>query len=107
MHSFMRGQHPQGQHLQSTVTGSSHMYSMGKRLFDIVFASVGIALTSPLLLAIAVGIKMSSPGPVFFRQERVGKNGQIFHMLKFRTMRVADKGYTDTAWRAVDDPRRT
>jgi exopolysaccharide biosynthesis polyprenyl glycosylphosphotransferase len=85
----------------------SIMYSVAKRAFDIVFASLAIIITAPLLLVIAIAIKLSSPGPVFFRQERVGRNGRIFNMLKFRTMRVADKTITDTAWRALDDPRRT
>lgn len=82
-------------------------YLFGKRLFDLLFASAAIVVTSPLLLLIGIAIKLSSPGPVFFRQERIGKNGRIFDMLKFRTMRVADRSFTDKSWRALDDPRRT
>src|SRR5438270_925841 len=59
------------------------------------------------MLLIAVAIKVSSRGPVFFKQERVGSGDEVFEILKFRTMRVADKAITDTAWRALDDPRRT
>ena len=62
---------------------------MAKRLFDIVLAALGILLLSPLLLAIAVWIKLDSRGPVFFRQERVGRFGQLFRIHKFRTMVVA------------------
>lgn len=59
---------------------------MGKRIFDVVAASVGLVLLSPLLLLIAAAIKLDSPGPVFFRQERVGRGGVPFRIHKFRTM---------------------
>ena len=62
---------------------------MAKRLFDIVLAALGILLLSPLLMVIAVWIKLDSRGPVFFRQERVGRFGQLFRIHKFRTMVVA------------------
>ena len=57
-----------------------------KRGFDILFASVALALLSPLLLAIAIAIKLDSPGPVFYLSERIGKKGRAFRCLKFRTM---------------------
>ena len=82
-------------------------YTVLKRAFDIVFSAMAIAVTAPLMLLIAFAVKLSSPGPVFFRQQRVGRDGMLFGMLKFRTMRVADRVLTDTAWRAHDDPRRT
>lgn len=59
---------------------------MGKRLFDWLASSVGLLLLAPLLLLIAVWIKRDSPGPVFFRQNRVGKGGKLFRIHKFRTM---------------------
>ena len=59
---------------------------MLKRVFDIFFASCGLIILSPLLLLIAVWIKFDSPGPVFFRQERVGQFGVSFRIHKFRTM---------------------
>lgn len=59
---------------------------MIKRLFDIVGASVALLLLWPLLLAVALWIKLDSPGPVFFRQERVGRHGVPFRIHKFRTM---------------------
>lgn len=59
---------------------------MPKRIFDLFFASLGLILFSPLLLLIAAWIKLDSPGPVFFRQERVGQRGKIFRIHKFRTM---------------------
>lgn len=61
---------------------------MAKRLFDIVCAGIGLLLLSPLLLAVAVWVKLDSPGPVMFRQERVGRFGATFRIHKFRTMRV-------------------
>jgi lipopolysaccharide/colanic/teichoic acid biosynthesis glycosyltransferase len=60
---------------------------MAKRLFDWVLSSLGLLVLSPLLLAIALLVKLDSPGPVFFRQERVGRFGKPFHIHKFRTMR--------------------
>src|SRR5438067_1158363 len=59
---------------------------MAKRLFDLVFAALGLLLLSPLFVAVALWIKLDSPGPVFFRQERIGRFGVPFHIHKFRTM---------------------
>ncbi len=61
---------------------------MSKRLFDLVVASLALLLLSPLLLAVALWIKLDSPGPVFFRQQRVGRHGVPFAIHKFRSMRV-------------------
>jgi lipopolysaccharide/colanic/teichoic acid biosynthesis glycosyltransferase len=59
---------------------------MGKRVFDLVIASLGLLAFSPILLVLAVWIKLDSRGPVFFRQERVGRFGKTFRIHKFRTM---------------------
>jgi lipopolysaccharide/colanic/teichoic acid biosynthesis glycosyltransferase len=59
---------------------------MTKRAFDLCAALVGVLLLSPLLVAIAVWIRLDSPGPALFRQVRVGRYGKLFHILKFRTM---------------------
>jgi len=59
---------------------------VGKRVMDLLFALGGLILFSPLMLTIAVAIKLDSPGPVFFRQERVGRHGKPFRIHKFRTM---------------------
>ena len=58
-----------------------------KRAFDIVVAGATLIALSPLIAAIAIAVKLESPGPVIFRQRRVGKDGATFSMLKFRTMR--------------------
>lgn len=59
---------------------------MAKRLFDWLASSLGLLLLGPLLLGLAIWIKLDSPGPVFFRQERVGRGGRLFRIHKFRTM---------------------
>ena len=68
-------------------------YRHFKRLTDLVLASIGLALTWPLWVLIAVAVKLDSPGPIFFGQERLGKDGKPFRILKFRTMiNDAEKG---------------
>lgn len=78
-----------------------------KRSFDIVFSLAVLVLLSPVLIALAVGVKLSSPGPVFFGQERVGINRRPFQMYKFRSMKVSDPATADTQWTVENDPRRT
>lgn len=71
---------------------SRFVYHSMKRLFDIVAATCGIVILSPLMIIIAVLIKAEDHGPVFYKQVRVGKNGKTFKMYKFRSMFVnADK----------------
>jgi lipopolysaccharide/colanic/teichoic acid biosynthesis glycosyltransferase len=60
---------------------------LGKRAFDLLLAGLGLVLLSPLLLVIAIAIRIDSPGPVFYRQERIGRHGVPFRIHKFRTMR--------------------
>ncbi|MEO6032504.1 MAG: sugar transferase [Burkholderiaceae bacterium] len=60
---------------------------MIKRLMDLLLAALGLVVLAPLLLGVAVLIKRGSPGPVFFRQQRVGRHGRLFRIHKFRTMR--------------------
>lgn len=76
-----------------------------KRSIDIVGSFLLIILTSPIMLVAAIGTRLSSPGPVLFRQERVGKDKKTFKMLKFRSMRIT--GTEDTGWSTQDDPRKT
>ncbi|NML15091.1 sugar transferase [Azohydromonas caseinilytica] len=65
---------------------------MPKRLFDLVIASLALLLLSPLLLGLALWIRLDSPGPALFRQERVGRHGKTFRIHKFRTMRADAAG---------------
>ena len=57
-----------------------------KRAFDVVFSTLILLLFSPLLLIIAIAVKLDSPGPAFYESERIGKKGRVFHCMKFRTM---------------------
>lgn len=69
------------------------MYAKVKRIFDIAVSSAGLAVTSPLLLIAAAAIKLESKGPVIFKQDRLGLNGKVFTIYKFRSMCVdAEKG---------------
>ena len=77
-----------------------------KRLIDIVGSIALIILTSPIMLITAIGVKMSSPGPIIFTQERVGKMGKPFKMLKFRSMRVTAEDSSDR-WTTDQDERKT
>ncbi len=77
---------------------------MAKRVFDLVGAAVALVLLSPLLLLVALAVKLDSPGPVFFRQERVGRHGVPFRIHKFRTMRHGAPGLQITVGA---DPRIT
>lgn len=62
------------------------MYLKVKRIIDIIISLVGLAITSPLLLITAIAIKLESPGPVIFKQERLGVEGKVFKINKFRSM---------------------
>lgn len=76
-----------------------------KRLFDIIVSALGLVITSPLIGLTALIIKIVSPGPVFFKQERVGWGGEIFDIYKMRTMMVDAEKYTGPVWAREDDPR--
>ena len=65
-----------------------HVYRFAKRTFDVVASAVGMCLLSWLILGTAVAVKVTSPGPIIFKQQRVGKNKKLFNIYKFRTMRI-------------------
>ncbi len=77
---------------------------MGKRVFDLLGAGLALLLLAPLMGVVALWIKFDSPGPVFFRQQRVGRHGVPFLIHKFRTMRSGAEGLPLTVG---DDPRIT
>ncbi len=77
-----------------------------KRVFDIIFSIVVLILTSPMMLLIALGIKLSSKGPIFFLQERIGLKGKPFQIIKFRSMRT-DAEQAGPQLSKENDPRIT
>ncbi|VTS01115.1 undecaprenyl-phosphate glucose phosphotransferase [Tuwongella immobilis] len=78
-----------------------------KRVMDFTLSLIGLILLAPLFALVAAAIKITSPGPVFYRQVRCGLNGKPFHMFKFRTMRVDAEAGTGPVMTAENDPRRT
>ena len=76
---------------------SRWFYRFIKRSFDIFASLLGIALLSPLMLLLAIAIKLDSRGPVLFKQQRVGRNGKLFHCYKFRTMKITAPHDTPTS----------
>jgi len=85
----------------------SFAYTVVKRAFDLIAATLGLVFLSPVFLAIAALVKLSSPGPVLFRQERIGRHGNSFTLLKFRTMLCSSKTESDILWTTRNDPRCT
>ena len=76
-----------------------------KRTFDVVLGTAGLLLLSPVMIAAALAIKLDSPGPILYGPWRVGENGRLFRMWKFRTM--VDGADQERLFKAKDDPRRT
>jgi sugar transferase (PEP-CTERM system associated) len=87
---------------------ASHQISIFfKRIFDLFFSSILLFLAGPVLLLTALVIKVTSPGPIFYRQERVGLNGKVFNVLKFRSMRQCAEKSGTPVWAQKSDPRVT
>jgi exopolysaccharide biosynthesis polyprenyl glycosylphosphotransferase len=76
-----------------------------KRVLDVVIAGTCLGVSAPILGLVALAVKFSSPGPILFRQRRVGQNGREFDVLKFRTLR--DNDQSDTQWSVIGDTRFT
>jgi exopolysaccharide biosynthesis polyprenyl glycosylphosphotransferase len=96
--------------------GLSRSSMIIKRAFDLAFGSLALLFAAPIFLVVAIAVKLSSPGPVFFRQLRVGRRGERFEMFKFRTMyegshamraQLADRNETSGLFKIGDDPRIT
>lgn len=85
--------------------GHGHSAFKLKRAFDLCVSTFILMVSAPVFAVCAVGVKLSSPGPVFFRQERIGLNGRHFEILKFRSMRQNDD--SDVQWTVDDDQRVT
>ena len=86
---------------------SNTVNAVMKRTVDIVGSFVGLVVTSPLLLVVAIAIRATSKGPVIFSQERIGQHNRPFKMYKFRTMYVQDVKEEKKGWTTKDDPRVT
>ncbi len=83
------------------------VYLKLKRIMDVVFAGAGLVLSVPLFLIIALAVRLTSRGPVIFRQQRLGLNERPFTLLKFRTMVDDAEKETGPRWSSADDPRVT
>ena len=90
------------------ASGEPHLLYIKKvkRLFDILASAAGLLLSAPLLALAALAVKATSPGPIFYRQQRSGRFGRVFRMLKLRTMRV-DAEKDGVQWSGKADPRVT
>ncbi|MBQ2635249.1 MAG: undecaprenyl-phosphate glucose phosphotransferase [Methanobrevibacter sp.] len=78
-----------------------------KYVSDYVISIIAIIITSPIMILTAIAIKLTSPGPIIFKQERIGHNGKPFMMYKFRSMKVQDPSEEKSEWTTKDDPRKT
>jgi Undecaprenyl-phosphate glucose phosphotransferase len=92
--------------LSSTPTESLD-YALVKRIFDVCFSAALLILTAPLFGLIALITRLTSEGPIFFSQERIGLNGKPFKMYKFRTMKISPASHSDTQWTTPADQRKT
>jgi exopolysaccharide biosynthesis polyprenyl glycosylphosphotransferase len=93
--------------LQASMNSSVLHIRKIKRLMDLAASSVGLVVTAPIVAVAAVLIKLDSPGPVLYRQERLGRDSRPFTLIKFRTMRADAEQETGPVWAADDDPRIT
>jgi Undecaprenyl-phosphate glucose phosphotransferase len=89
---------------QSPITGWG---KVSKRLLDLVGSTVGILLLTPLWIVLSILIKLTSAGPIFYRQERMGLDGTKFDMIKFRSMKVDAETVSGAVWARKDDNRTT
>ncbi|WP_407422111.1 undecaprenyl-phosphate glucose phosphotransferase [Methanobrevibacter sp.] len=78
-----------------------------KAVSDYIIAVIAIIITSPIMIITAVAIKITSPGPIIFKQERIGFNSKPFMMYKFRSMKVQNPSEEKSEWTTKDDPRKT
>jgi sugar transferase (PEP-CTERM system associated) len=85
----------------------TRMLTASKRASDIVLALLGLLLAAPVMAVVAVVVRYTSPGPVIYRQVRVGKDGRLITIFKFRSMRVDAEAGTGAVWAVTKDPRVT
>lgn len=87
--------------------GLTGMDRIIKRTFDIVISALALLFLAPVLVLLALLVRLSSKGPILYRQDRLGRDDRPFAMLKFRTMKVDAEGESGPVWTQADDPRRT
>ncbi|MEO5509658.1 MAG: TIGR03013 family XrtA/PEP-CTERM system glycosyltransferase [Longimicrobiales bacterium] len=85
----------------------SHLLQSAKRLMDILAALIGLLLTAPAMAVVASAVKWTSPGPILYRQLRVGQHGRVFTVMKFRSMRQDAEAATGAVWASKNDQRVT
>jgi sugar transferase (PEP-CTERM system associated) len=85
----------------------SRLVRSAKRLMDLCVALAGLLIAGPIMAVVAVAVKATSPGPVVYRQERVGQHGRVFTVLKFRSMRADAEAQTGAVWASKNDSRVT
>jgi exopolysaccharide biosynthesis polyprenyl glycosylphosphotransferase len=93
--------------LPAHVKKNNRTYMLVKRTADIAMALVALVACSPVFPLVALAVKLDSPGPIFFRQVRVGRGGKLFKIAKFRTMRRDAEAKTGAVWATDSDPRIT
>ena len=86
---------------------NGHLLNTAKRVIDVCGASIGLALAVPLMALIALAVKATSRGPVFYHQQRVGRHGRVFTVHKFRSMREDAEAATGAVWASRNDDRVT
>jgi exopolysaccharide biosynthesis polyprenyl glycosylphosphotransferase len=87
-------------------TSSVGWYEIYQRIFDIILSAVGLVISLPFIAVLGLAIKLETPGPIFYVQERVGKGGRLFTVVKLRSM-VNDAEKNGAQWAKKDDPRVT
>jgi sugar transferase (PEP-CTERM system associated) len=85
----------------------SRLQTLAKRLFDLVSAGIGLILALPIMALVAIAVRVSSRGPIFYHQQRVGQRGRVFFVHKFRSMRWDAESTTGAVWAKPDDDRVT
>ena len=92
--------------LNLTILEDRRFYFFGKRFLDIVLSTLALVVCSIPMVIVALAVKLDSPGPIFYKQERLGLNGKKFYLVKFRSMKV-DAEIQGAKWAQRNDPRVT
>src|SRR5206468_655162 len=93
--------------IYSGELGPSRQTLVNQAVMNMVLATVGVIIFAPFMALVTLAVKMTSPGPILYRQERVGLDGVPFTLYKFRSMRADAESGTGVVWASRDDPRVT